>query len=103
MRPHVLAVYAFARVADDIADEGVVAPADRQARLLDWQHRLHRAVDREESPVDRDGMIVQAVGHTVRSLDLPVSLFDDLISAFGQDITTTRYASWSDVLDYCRR
>ena len=39
----------------------------------------------------------------MRSLDLPLSLFDDLLSAFGQDTTTTRYDSWADVLDYCRR
>ena len=44
-----------------------------------------------------------ALGHTIRSLDLPVSLFDDLLSAFGQDTMTTRYASWRDLLDYCRR
>jgi len=39
----------------------------------------------------------------IRTLDLPVSLFDDLLSAFGQDTMTPRYDSWSDVLDYCRR
>ena len=44
-----------------------------------------------------------AVGHSIRSLGLPIALFDDLVSAFGQDIMTTRYASWRDVLDYCRR
>ena len=44
-----------------------------------------------------------AAGHSIRSLGLPIALFDDLVSAFGQDIMTTRYASWRDVLDYCRR
>ena len=106
MRPHVLAVYAFARVADDLADEGVVDPSTRQTRLRDWQDRLHRAVattDADDRPANRDDLIVFALGHTIRSLNLPVSLFDDLMSAFGQDIMTTRYASWRDVLDYCRR
>src|SRR5262249_48892560 len=51
----------------------------------------------------RDTPIMLAVAHTIRTLDLPVSLFDDLISAFGQDTMTTRYDSWTDVLDYCRR
>ena len=41
MRPHVAAVYAFARVADDIADEGRAPAAERQARLDAWQQRLH--------------------------------------------------------------
>ena len=52
---------------------------------------------------DRDELIALAVGHSIRSLDLPLPLFDDLLSAFGQDTMTTRYASWADVFDYCRR
>ena len=44
-----------------------------------------------------------ALAHSIRSLDLPIALFDDLLSAFGQDTMTTRYDSWADVLDYCRR
>jgi hydroxysqualene synthase len=106
MRPHVAAVYAFARIADDIADEGEGSPAERRERLRLWQDRVHRAARAEPDggrPDDREGLIALAVGHSVRSLDLPLSLLDDLLSAFGQDTTTTRYASWSDVLDYCRR
>jgi len=106
MRPHVAAVYAFARVADDIADEGSAAPADRLAQLHVWQDRIHRAAAGSVAPaatVDRDELIAIALGHSIRSLDLPLSLFDDLLSAFGQDTMTTRYASWADVFDYCRR
>jgi hydroxysqualene synthase len=106
MRPHVAAVYAFARVADDLADEGAVAPEVRQTQLHAWQRRLHEAVeDRGEArtPAGRDDLLLLALGHSIRSLDLPVSLFDDLVSAFGQDTTTTRYDSWLAVLDYCRR
>jgi squalene synthase HpnC len=110
MRPHVAAVYAFARVADDLADEGTVAPGVRQTQLRAWQRRLHEAVAVERSdagetrtPAGRDDLLLLALGHSIRSLDLPVSLFDDLLSAFGQDTTTTRYDSWLAVLDYCRR
>jgi hydroxysqualene synthase len=106
MRPHVAAVYAFARVADDIADEGTALPATRQSQLRAWQSRLHEAVasSRAVPPSGtRDDLIVAALGHSIRSLDLPVVLFDDLLSAFGQDTMTTRYTSWRDVLDYCRR
>jgi hydroxysqualene synthase len=106
MRPHIAAVYAFARVADDIADEGHEPPAVRHAQLQAWQRLLHAAVadERLDRPVvSRDEMMMTALGHTIRSLDLPLSLFDDLVSAFGQDITTNRYLSWTDVLDYCRR
>src|SRR5665213_2667402 len=65
MRPHVAAVYAFARVADDIADEGKAPAADRQARLHAWQDRLHRAAkggDGAPAPGDRDGLIFAALG-----------------------------------------
>ena len=114
MRPHVAAVYAFARVADDIADEGSAPPAERQEQLRLWQDRIHRAVAEGVGHVDvghvndrrasgRDELIALALGHSIRSLDLPLPLFDDLLSAFGQDTMTTRYASWTDVFDYCRR
>src|SRR3954454_19361997 len=106
MRPHVAAVYAFARVADDIADEGTEPAGTRQARLRAWQHRLHEAAGSPKDPAaarSRDDLIFVALGHTLRARELPIALFDDLLSAFGQDITTTRYASWADVLDYCRR
>ena len=106
MRPHVAAVYAFARVADDVADEGNAPAGVRQAELLNWQQRLHDAVTFTNGKMpsdDRGDLILAALAHSIRSLDLPVSLFDDLLSAFGQDTTTTRYDSWGDVLDYCRR
>ena len=106
MRPHVAAVYAFARVADDLADEGTVAPGVRQTQLQAWQRRLHEAVadgGEARTVAGRDDLLFLALGHSIRSLDLPVSLFDDLVSAFGQDTTTTRYDSWLAVFDYCRR
>lgn len=106
MRPHVAAVYAFARVADDIADEGSVAPAERHVRLDAWLRRLHAAAAVEASaqpPHAHEDLIIVAAAHTIRTLDLPMRLFDDLVSAFRQDITTNRYGSWRDLLDYCRR
>jgi len=106
MRPHVAAVYAFARVADDIADEGTLSAEERRRQLRGWQRRVHDAIGHASVTAageTRDDLIVLALAHSIRSLDLPVSLFDDLLSAFGQDTTTTRYASWRDVLDYCRR
>jgi hydroxysqualene synthase len=106
MRPHVAAVYAFARVADDLADEGEAPSHARLARLAAWQGRLHAALDGNDDgnvAVERDDLIVIATAHTIRQLDLPRPLFDDLISAFGQDTMTTRYDSWSALFDYCRR
>ena len=110
MRPHVAALYAFARLADDFADEGD-RPADERLRLLDdWLARLRRAATDQPSvhtaqaaPLDRDEAVFIAVGDTIRRCQLPIPLFEDLLSAFRQDVTKRRYASWEDVLAYCRR
>ncbi len=105
MRPHVAAVYAFARTADDFADEGRRTEDERFRLLDDWQNRLHACLmdvggRGQDHPYDR---VFLALGATIRACDLPVSLFDDLLSAFRQDITTHRYDAWTNVLDYCRR
>ena len=106
MRPHVAAVYAFARTADDIADEGSAPAAERLAALDAWREKLHAAVASERSDAAAEAhedVIVVALAHSIRLLDLPITLFDDLLSAFGQDTMTTRYDSWDEVFDYCRR
>jgi phytoene synthase len=100
-----VAVYAFARIGDDLADEGQWPREIRQERLRAWQLGLHRAVEQPASlaGADRDQLVLAALAHSIRTLELPLSLFDDLISAFGQDTMTTRYDSWADLFDYCRR
>jgi hydroxysqualene synthase len=106
MRPHVAAVYAYARMADDLADEGDALAAVRRSRLEAWRRRLHEAAAGDDAPHaagDGHDFVFTALSHTIRTLDLPLSLFDDLVSAFAQDITTDRYASWNDLLAYCRR
>src|SRR3954462_2584731 len=106
MRPHVAAVYAFARVADDIADEGAAPAEERRAQLSAWQRRLHAAVAvdaAEGAPHAHEDLILAALAHSIRSLDLPIALFDDLVSAFGQDTMRSRYAWGAAVFDYCRR
>ena len=98
MRPHVAALYAFARAADDFADEGDRPPEERERLLDEWQARLHAATIAPAT----DPVFV-AVAHTIESCRLPIAMFDDLISAFRQDVRVSRYASWTDVLDYCTR
>ena len=94
LRPHVAAIYAFARTADDFADEPG-RESDERLRLLDeWQQKLHRP------PVDD---IFIALHDTIERFQLPVTLLEDLLSAFRQDVVATRYQSWSALLDYCRR
>lgn len=96
LRGAIRAIYRFARTADDIADEGDAAAPQRLAALA----ALHAAID--------------AIGHgetgnwpdlaqAVRDHRLPLSHFHALLSAFEQDVTTSRYASYDNLLDYCRR
>ena len=106
LRPHIAAVYAFARVADDLADEGDATPEERRAQLADWQHQLHMALALPMWAADqasRSDQIIAATRRTIRERELPVALFDDLIDAFTQDTYVKRYHTWADLLDYCRR
>ena len=104
MRPHIAAVYAFARIADDFADEGDVPPAARLARLDDWQQRLCAAADRKPIDDGTEGAAVfVALAETMRVCALDAAPFLDLLSAFKQDVTVRRYETWADVLDYSRR
>jgi phytoene synthase len=96
MRPHIAAIYAFARTADDFADEPGLAADERLQRLDDWERRL----ERPPSPSDP---VFLALAHTIDVHRLPLTLFKDLLSAFKQDVTTVRYSTWNDLLDYCRR
>lgn len=103
-RPHVAAIYAFARGADDLADEGSATADDRLIALDRWRGWLHAAA-RQEPIVDAGGheAVFVALAETLRTEHLPIALFDDLISAFAQDVVVKRYDRWVDVLDYCRR
>ena len=107
MRPHVAAVYAFARIADDLADEGDRSAAQRREVLDQWLDRLHDATRTPAAALvaanpDYDAIFL-ALNHTIRDRQLPVALFEDLVSAFRQDTGKTRYETFDEVLDYCRR
>jgi len=103
MRPHVAAIYAFARMADDMADEGARPPAERLADLDRWGARLDTALDGGAVEGEPSAFVFVAVRHSIERCRLPRALFHDLLSAFRQDVTVTRYASWDALLDYCRR
>ena len=101
-RKYVYSIYAFARTADDFADEGYdntnLTEADRLAALNDWQRKLEDAcAGRADHPV------FIALAATIKDLNLPVQLLRDLLSAFKQDVTKRRYANFNEVLDYCVR
>lgn len=104
MRRHVAAVYAFARAADDFADEGERAPEARHALLDTWESHLRAAAaGRPVQARPDEAAIFAALGQTIAACRLPAGPFIDLLSAFHQDVDVTRYATWADLLDYCRR
>ncbi len=96
-RPYVHALYAYARAADDFADEPMYEGM-RAEKLDQWEARLHAAYEGQA-----DDPIFIALAETVRALDIPKPLLLDLLSAFRQDTVKTRYETWDELLDYCRR
>jgi squalene synthase HpnC len=96
-RRYVHALYAFARTADDFADEPIYE-GFRKEKLDQWEALLHAAYRGEA-----EGPIFVALGETVRRLGIPKELLLDLLSAFRQDTEKNRYETWEELLDYCRR
>lgn len=95
----VTAIYAFARSADDIADEGN-APAEARLAALDRYRSQLDVIERGEAPAET---LFQRLADTIRTHALPIQLFRDLLDAFSQDVVKKRYADFAEVLDYCRR
>lgn len=99
LRPAVEAIYAFARSADDFADEGDALPDERLTALAAYEI----ALDGIENCQEPDSRLFRALAKVVHDHDLPLRPLRDLLSAFKQDVLTTRYASFELLLDYCRR
>lgn len=94
-RDAVAAVYAFARAADDFADEPQFGPRNRRLKLLnDWQAALGRKPKIPEFVALQDAC---------RRHSIPKRLLTDLIDAFKQDCVKSRYKNFSELLQYCRK
>ncbi len=99
LRPAVTAIYAFARSADDFADEGDLPAAERLRRLDGYRAEL----DRIECGAPTDHPIFLRLRPHIAAHRLPLQPFRDLLDAFAQDVTKDRYADFSELMDYCRR
>ncbi len=97
LRKHVAALYAFARIADDMSDEPEYEGRRREC-LLNWRSML---ADIGKRPPTHP--VFLALGSTLKELELPKEPFDDLLSAFLQDTEKSRYATYDELVDYCRR
>lgn len=102
LRPAVRAIYAYARTADDLADEGDTPPAQRLADLAAFEADLHAAVA-GTVPSARWRTVFEPLADTLRQHALPTMLLTDLLSAFRQDVVQKTYADRSALIDYCRR
>lgn len=96
LRQHFFNVYAYCRISDDLGDE--VGDTTASLTLLDqWQRELDACYDgTPKHPV------FVALAETVRQFDIPKHEFSDLLTAFRQDQTVTRFETFNDVLAYCR-
>lgn len=99
LRRPIAVIYAFARTADDFADEGNAAQSDRLAKLNEYSSLLQQI---KANQYVANNPIFIALQDTVRQFSLPVQLFEDLLIAFRQDVVKSRYANFAEVLDYCR-
>jgi len=103
LRPAVEAIYAFARSADDLADEGDAGPEERLAAL----HVYDAALDAIAAGAPRhdptQDPIFARLAAVIANYGLDLQPLRNLLSAFRQDVTTTRYADYAALLDYCRR
>lgn len=99
LRPAVVAIYRFARAADDFADEGEAVPGVRLASLETFARALD-AIARGETPAFPP---FPALAAAIRAHGLPLEPFHALLSAFSQDVTKSRYATFAELADYCQR
>lgn len=98
LRLPIAVIYAFARRADDFADEGNLTHDERIEALTDFGKKL----DLIEQNKDIDDMTFIALADVIKQHKLPISLFHDLLTAFKMDVTKARYANFGEVMEYCR-
>ena len=100
LRPAVVAIYHFARTADDLADEGDASTAERQRALRDYRAEL-ASVIAGQPPSPRWARVFAPLAREMHRLQ--PALLHDLLDAFEQDLTPPRYRDRAHLLDYCRR
>ncbi|MCU7836894.1 MAG: squalene synthase HpnC [gamma proteobacterium symbiont of Taylorina sp.] len=105
LRYPVSAVYAFARTADDFADEGHLSKEQRLALLNDYMSELQSIENSHHaSPFHQsNNPIFIALADVIVKFNIPIKLFNDLLEAFISDINTIRYHNFEQVIAYCQK
>jgi phytoene synthase len=97
LRRHIAAIYAFARTADDFADEGAINAPERLAHLDAWEHQLEDCYrGRCTHP------IFVALADTADRFELPIDPFRKLLHAFRADAESKPFETFDSLLEYCR-
>lgn len=99
LREPVALIYAFARQADDFADEGDLQPNQRLALLNGFKNELKLIEQNQQASTE----LFIALQQAISKHHLPIQHFYDLLDAFSQDVTKTRYQDFGEVMSYCRR
>ena len=102
VRPAVVAIYRFARTADDLADEGDAAPGARLADLAAYRADLQAAAGGGPAST-RWPEVFEPLRLAIQKHALPLDLLRALLDAFEQDVRKQAYVDRSELLDYCRR
>ena len=100
LREPISVIYAFARTADDIADEGDAPLQERLDALAEYEQQLTLI---EQQCYQGSSAIFIALNDVIKHHTLPIILLQDLLSAFRQDLTKNRYSDDKELEDYCRR
>jgi squalene synthase HpnC len=95
-RPFVSSIYAFARTADDFADEGTVAPFERLRKIDEWEAKLDECfAGRADHPV------FIALAETIAKTGIPREPLSALLKAFRMDVTKRCFGDFTELLEYC--
>jgi squalene synthase HpnC len=107
LRPAVVAIYHFARTADDLADEGDAPAKQRLEDLSEYRADLAMCMVGRPSPQSRWSALFAGLHEAIQAYALPTQPLFDLLEAFEQDIVYTdkgeKYRTRAELLDYCRR
>lgn len=95
-RKYVASIYAFARVADDYADEPGMTPAERIEAINAWDEQLLLCASGTASHP-----VFVALARTIERFEIPIELLRNLLQAFRSDVVTNRHATFDDLLRYC--
>jgi len=106
LRPPIVAIYRFARVADDLADEGEAPPEARLLQLRGYREALRRACGGQDVAAPSSGAwahVFEPLARQIQDFRLPPTLLHSLLDAFEQDVRNPPYPNREALLDYCRR